>query len=844
MKRFLKGLLFAFVAVFGVTLASCTETKTPTQNQPTEHTHSLAEGWKRDSATHWQECSECDELVNLDVHDYPDWTLATDKCEKTRDCKVCGFRETRAVDHKWNEAGECTVCGETLVITQYYVRGSFAGSDWPAKEEFKLPIDYSSRTATITVSLTAGDEFKVADAKWSAEFNAKTITCKEGLFGGDNNIIVKTTADYKIVLSKLETTSPVCTITQLCVHEYDGWTLVEGKTCEKQATCSNCGATATKVEHAGYSEFKLVEGKTCDWESVCACGDKKTEVRHTWGDDIICDDCEAVNIVDYFVRGNAVGTWDAVAANKLTVNKEAYTASITLDLKAGEGFKVADANWAFQFGFDADENVVFKDGGSGNMTVLKDGAYTITISGLDTLEHTYSITTAQPFVYYLMGDEFGWEPKDENALVIDAKNNSASLVFAVTDVKKGFKVATNGWAYQFGFDEEGNVVANLGTSGNMTVAEAGNYKIVIKNVNSPSKAEFSIEKHEGEVENVRPVANMYVVGSHNGWGDAFVPANQLVANYQGTELSATVYLAKDTQFKVSDAKWATQFGFGAKGLTVAEGLFTNEGGNLKVTVSGLYSIKVKNIADATKAECEITLANAEMTLAEAKAAAAGTNVLVSGTVKSVNNNEVVLTDGAQTPTELTVYLYGHVCVGDVVALTGKLSAKDGVNVLAELKDDGSVKNNARIYNVISQANVSDAKQTIVTSSSQLVDGAQLLITYNQFVMGSQSGNYRVSIINHNEACAQVVTLVKSGDNWLLKVGEDQYLYYSGSGNSVSTGKVVDESAQWTIKINRGVTTIVNVKDTERFLQANVNAGQERFACYKGTQQNPTLKVVD
>ena len=315
MKRILKGLILAFVGVFGLTLASCGE-KTQTPVTPTpgtpEHQHALGEGWKRDSAVHWQECSGCDELVNMAAHDYGDWVKDAKLCQQTRDCKVCGYRETQSVDHTWNAEGTCTHCGEALVITQYYVRGSFIDSTWPALDEYKLPIDYNTRTAEITVSLTAGDEFKVADANWSAEFNINTIVCEEGLFDGTNNIIVKTTADYKIVLSKLETSTPVCTITQLCVHDYT-WTKVEGKTCEYTGVCSKCGVTSEKVEHAGYGEWTLVEGKTCDYEQVCACGDKKTKVEHAWGEDIVCDKCQAVNVLQFYVRGD-MNSWDTSTA--------------------------------------------------------------------------------------------------------------------------------------------------------------------------------------------------------------------------------------------------------------------------------------------------------------------------------------------------------------------------------------------------------------------------------------------------------------------------------------------------------------------------------------------------
>ena len=92
---------------------------------------------------------------------------------------------------------------------------------------------------------------------------------------------------------------------------------------------------------------------------------------------------------------------------------------------------------------------------------------------------------------------------------------------------------------------------------------------------------------------------------------------------------------------------------------------------------------------------------------------------------------------------------------------------------------------------------------------------------------------------------KVATLVKSGDNWLLQIGAEEYIYYDNAagGNKISVGNVTDASAQWTITITDGVATITNVGNTERILQFNTNANQARFVCYKGTMANPTLYVV-
>lgn len=559
MKRILKGLILAFVGVFGLTLASCgEETKLPTEQTPQTpvHEHTTGEGWKRDSATHWQECSGCDELVNVAVHDYNEFTLATDKCVKTRDCKVCGYTETRDVDHTWKD-GVCTVCGEELLITQYYVRGSFGGSDWPALDEYKLAIDYGTASATITVTLTAGDEFKVADSKWSAEFNAKTIKAAEGLFDGDNNIIVKTTAEYKIVLTKLDTTAPECEITQLCVHTFGEWTLVPGKTCEKTATCTKCNAVSTKVEHAGYGEWTLVEGKTCDWESVCACGDKKTEVRHTWGDDIVCDKCQAVNVLQFYVRGDMNG-WDTSTALVLGADKK--SASVLLVVEAGQCFKIATEDWKNEFNFNT---ITFNVNGfeakaadATDVKATKDGVYMVNVSGLDTLEPTCTI---DPIQLYVRGDMNSWGTDAKYALVYDKATDTSTFTLELADVTQGFKIGSPEWDvynkhYNIGALGDGKY--GYGTAeadaGNIKFTETGFYVITITGVTTGDPV-VKIEKGTGEVKPVvTPVPELYVRGSFDeGW--AALDTHKLtVADGKAT---LEVLLEKGTKFKVASADW-------------------------------------------------------------------------------------------------------------------------------------------------------------------------------------------------------------------------------------------------------------------------------------------------
>ena len=111
-------------------------------------------------------------------------------------------------------------------------------------------------------------------------------------------------------------------------------------------------------------------------------------------------------------------------------------------------------------------------------------------------------------------------------------------------------------------------------------------------------------------------------------------------------------------------------------------------------------------------------------------------------------------------------------------------------------------------------------------------------------MGPQVGNIRLSV-GLTDPCVQVVTLVKSGDNWLLQVAEGQYLYFSTTKNTINTGNKTDASAQWIISIVEGVTYIKNagVTDVEWFL--HYNQGSSRFCTYKASsnQAAPKLYLV-
>ena len=87
---------------------------------------------------------------------------------------------------------------------------------------------------------------------------------------------------------------------------------------------------------------------------------------------------------------------------------------------------------------------------------------------------------------------------------------------------------------------------------------------------------------------------------------------------------------------------------------------------------------------------------------------------------------------------------------------------------------------------------------LLTDLDKLVDGARILIVglggdekYYAMSTNQKSNNRGVAEVNlvngniviDNNSEAQVITVVKSGNNWLLKVGEDSYLYAAGGSSS-------------------------------------------------------------
>ena len=146
----------------------------------------------------------------------------------------------------------------------------------------------------------------------------------------------------------------------------------------------------------------------------------------------------------------------------------------------------------------------------------------------------------------------------------------------------------------------------------------------------------------------------------------------------------------------------------------------------------------------------------------------------------------------------------------------------------------------------------------VTSPNDLVNGKKYIVVYEDvpaFLGGFSATSTKYAYaetgptISANRVDISVnsnikeLTLTKDGDNLSFHNG-DGYLKWQ-SGNSLDIENSITNNSRWTASGNEtDGYQLTNVFDSSRILQYNKNKGQERFACYTGTQQTAVLYVQD
>lgn len=640
------------------------------------------------------------------------------------------------------------------------------------------------------------------------------------------------------------------------------------------------------------------ESRKCD---ICGFVIKRN-VAHEWSDwatqkdgslGKTCTHCgEVEKVAQYYLKGAIAGNsgivWDKSEAGAFVFDQETMSSSITITLAVGDQFKVGTASgWEYDHSKVENAKNWFDAASDGNLVCKEAADYQVTITGLEGSDHKCSVkqlckhtfgeftlkaTEADPCAhvavcskcqvettktihnwekptgtyeqctrceviniadFYLKGsvasnEKIVWDKSEDGKFDVqgDKKSSVLTVELAVGDE---FKIGTaGGWEFNasnidFGTYAEAASEAN---DANVKVTKAGVYLITVTGLDT---GEYAVKVEQCPV---------YVRGSFDSSWNC-LPDYKLAEGYSGKTTALqlnNVYFEKDTEFKISTPYWKVlNFGF-ADIEEPVEGLFTDSNGNIKVNYSGYYKISILDFASAETAKLTITCLYKEVSLADVLTSKNATSVIIEGKVKEIKEDgKVVLTDGATTPTEVVITEMCHIHEGDTVKIKGKVTVNEN-DVNVEFKG---------LENVLAaEGNSLEGTLTKVTEASQLVDGAKVVLAYDNYVMGSQNGDIRDIMYSEDKLDKHLVlvTLVKSGDAWLLKTGENEYLYYTGKDNEVYSGNVTDNTAKWTITVKEGYVTIVNVANTERYLQFNI--GKPRVACYKTTsnQYNPELYI--
>ena len=146
--------------------------------------------------------------------------------------------------------------------------------------------------------------------------------------------------------------------------------------------------------------------------------------------------------------------------------------------------------------------------------------------------------------------------------------------------------------------------------------------------------------------------------------------------------------------------------------------------------------------------------------------------------------------------------------------------------------------------------------TKVTDIANLAVGDQVILVNQDgtHAMGVQSGTKRDIVAceatdgSVTVSGAMAVLTVEAGTQagtFALKASDGYIGFNNGvTKNQVHTIATLNDDASWTITIADGVATIINVGTSARYLQYNINANQERFACYKNTLQDPVIYKIE
>ena len=290
-----------------------------------------------------------------------------------------------------------------------------------------------------------------------------------------------------------------------------------------------------------------------------------------------------------------------------------------------------------------------------------------------------------------------------------------------------------------------------------------------------------------------------------------------------------------------------------------------------------------------QAVCEVCaqpygkLAANVMTIAEVIASAEGTMVSFTGRVTiynfSYSGTTIVVED--ETGSIQVFKFDGEVNVYDIVTVTGVRSSYNGtiqieegvvVVVTAHEHTYGAWTTDDRnhwhececgeIVDVAPHVAGADGKCecgatveapaavsfVVVEDVAQLTDGAVIILTANGNAMGAYNASSNIFTISEVafDATATALditwytfTLVKDGESWLVKYG-NEYLGWE-TGNKAHLSESVTDAYRWNITVENGALIMSNVGTPARVIQ--YNAGSPRFVAYQSSQVKPVAYLV-
>ena len=410
----MKKILMMLLVLLGLGMAACSlEGFGGGNNNKLEHKHSIVEGWKNDSANHWQLCDSCDEKINFGAHEFGEWTKVEGLDLEIRSC-ACGWEEQRNTTptnkdltvYYYNTQNWTEVAAYAWDSVETKVLG-----DWPGS----LMIAESDGWYTITISATSLDDLKIIFNSHQAENASQTPDIEldsdyvyfyglntEGFASKEDAIaayeeeqavpVVPNTYYLRGSMNDWGTSAPLTVNGDVASIEIEILRTDEFKVACAEWSDKNFGITNGevavnggnfKVEKSGLYRVSVINYGT-EQETVTI------ELLEEFEDQVVKN--------DYYFRGkiNAVDHWNTCDETVKFVAGET-SATFEVTLAVGDEFKVAvaGAGWSPQFNANNATYEADHIGGSDNLVVKTAGRYKLEITGWGTAEEKLVITLVE-----------------------------------------------------------------------------------------------------------------------------------------------------------------------------------------------------------------------------------------------------------------------------------------------------------------------------------------------------------------------------------------------------------------------------------------------------------------